>query len=124
MYVNNMTTTQYLPMIAPLWDDWVTNSASGKINIERSGTAPNRKIVIEWLNLARWPNYNTAAYSMQVTLYETSNRIDMIYRFEGVTQTVAASIGVRTSCVGDQYFLSTAAAVDNVSNPSRTTENP
>ena len=123
MYINNMTTTQYLPMIAPLWDDWVTNSASGKINIERSGTAPNRKIVIEWLNLARWPNYNTAAYSMQVTLYETSNRIDMIYRFEGVTQTVAASIGVRTSCVGDQYFLSTATAVDNVSNPSRTTEN-
>ncbi len=122
MYVNNMTTTNYLPMIAPLWDDWVTNSATGKINYERFGVAPNRRITIEFLNLARWPNYNTAAYSMQVTLYETSNRIDMLYRFEGTTQAVAASIGLKTSCVGDQYFLSTAG-IDNVTNPSRTTEN-
>lgn len=123
MYVNNMTTSNYLPMIAPLWDDWVTNSSTGMVNYERSGVSPNRKIVIEFLNLARWPNYNVAAYSMQVTLYETSNRIDMLYRFEGATQSVAASIGLRTSCPGDQYFLSTATAVDNITNPSRTIEN-
>jgi Secretion system C-terminal sorting domain len=123
MYINNMTTTQYLPMISPLWDDWVTNSATGKINYERSGTAPNRRLTIEWLNLARWPNYNTAAYSMQVTLYETTNRIDMLYRFEGVTQSVGASIGVRTACAGDQYFLNVASTIDNITNPSRTTEN-
>ena len=122
-YVNNMTTTQYLPMISPLWDDWVTNSSTGMINYQNFGLAPNRSLVVEWINLARWPNYNTAAYSMQVTLYETSNRIDMLYRFEGVTQSVGASIGLRTACPGDQYFLTTAVPVNNVTNPSRTIEN-
>ena len=38
------------PKIAPYWDDLCTGS-DGKVHYKLVGTAPNRKLVVEWLNM-------------------------------------------------------------------------
>ncbi|MBL0046537.1 MAG: hypothetical protein IPP32_00330 [Bacteroidetes bacterium] len=128
-YINNMTTTSYLPMIAPLWDDWVTNSTTGSVSYLVGGAAASRTLTIEFKNMARWPQYTATAYSFQVVLHQNSASplnggpdIEMNYKFEGTVNSLGASIGVKTTCAGDQYFLNQANAIDNSSNPSRFTE--
>ena len=96
-------------VLAPWWDDMVTSPApaTGGVYLELQGSAPNRKLVIEWRCDTSWNNIWTA-YServkFQAVLYETSGKLE--YRY-GTAAAVAgipygapgasASCGVKVS---------------------------
>ncbi len=64
--------------IAPFWDDLIIHS-SGDIMYQSIGTAPNRKLVVQFNNMSFW-NSTVLLGTIQVILYEGSNNIQMQYR--------------------------------------------
>ena len=62
-------------MIAVVWDD-ISPNQSGTIKYGTLGTAPNRKLVVEYLNVPHYPN-GPATISAQLHLFEGSNRIEI-----------------------------------------------
>jgi len=64
--------------IAPFWDDLIIHS-TGDIMYSTIGTAPNRKLVIQYNNMSFW-NSNVLLGTIQVILYEGSNNIQAQYR--------------------------------------------
>ena len=64
--------------IAPFWDDLVVHS-SGDIMYQTIGTAPNRKLVVQWSNMSFWTS-TVQLGTIQVILYEGSNNIQMQYK--------------------------------------------
>jgi hypothetical protein len=91
-------------VLAPWWDDMVTSSAlaTGGVYLELQGSAPNRRLVIEWRCDTSW-NSIWFAYSerikFQAVLYETSGKLE--YRY-GTAAAVAGipygSPGASASC--------------------------
>lgn len=106
-FTNDLTTTGQGPIIAPLWDDLAVNATSGAISYQLSGVAPNRIMTIEWLNM-NW--YYAAAgpvISFQVKLYETTNKIDFIYRREATAVSNlagGASIGINGGTLATDFY--------------------
>ncbi|MCK5138184.1 MAG: hypothetical protein KAR19_20550, partial [Bacteroidales bacterium] len=64
--------------IAPFWDDLVIHS-TGDIMYQTIGTAPNRKLVIQFTNMSFW-NSPVLFGTFQVILFEGSNNIQTQYR--------------------------------------------
>jgi hypothetical protein len=96
---NNLatTTTSARPGVAPLWDDL---QCTVGVKYQLSGTAPNRVLTVEWLNM-EW-NYgaNVPVISFQVKLFETSNIIDFIYRSETASGNPGGSSGASIGLMG------------------------
>ncbi len=97
------------PRLAPLSGDNAIR-ATGKVHYLVTGTAPNRKLVVEWLDL-RVPFSNfaeTGTYCrMQAWLYETSNNIKFVYGTMWNMSTYTQSRGV---------YISTSNAAGTVGN--------
>jgi len=89
-----------VPLLAPFWGD-LDGRTGGVATYRTTGTAPNRILTVEWL---RWGYYSQIAdiISFQVRLYETSGRIDYIYRPESGTGARTTSIGLEG--VGQDFF--------------------
>ncbi|WP_420630755.1 Ig-like domain-containing protein [Candidatus Leptofilum sp.] len=67
--------------IAPFWDDTTTyNSQDQFIYYQTIGTAPNRKLIIQFTNVGFW-NDPTPLGTFFVILYEGSNNIQLQYRY-------------------------------------------
>ena len=49
-FTNALASTTDAPKIAPYWDDLFTGT-NGKVHFKVVGTAPNRKLVVEWQNM-------------------------------------------------------------------------
>ncbi len=99
------------PFIAPFWDDLDGRDASAAAAYILTGTAPNRVLTMEWRN---WMHYAGPgpALSFQVKLYETTNRVEMVYRQEATPITnTTASIGLAGVGMGTGSFLSVSDAV-------------
>ncbi len=79
-YINRTIPTGNTPnnYIAPFWDDIVIHS-SGDIMYQTIGTAPNRKLVVQFTNMSFW-NSPILLGTFQVILYEGSNNIQTQYR--------------------------------------------
>jgi hypothetical protein len=78
--VNNLTNSANVPQIAPYWDDLFTGT-NGKVHFKTVGSAPNRKLVVEWQNM-QIPHLaaNTpGAGTFQCWLYETTGIIEFVY---------------------------------------------
>ncbi|SHL94095.1 T9SS type A sorting domain-containing protein [Hymenobacter psychrotolerans] len=54
-------------------------SSTGKIHYKTTGTAPNRVLVVEYLNLGVLANSGTVDATYQMRFYETSNVIEYVY---------------------------------------------
>ncbi len=106
-YTNNLSTGgSPRPIIAPLWDDLDIQNASN-FSYLTTGTAPNRVLTLQW-SLAQW-SYNATGntISFQAKLYETSGRIEFIYKPEtGTVYTPSASVGITATATGSGNFLS------------------
>jgi hypothetical protein len=79
-----------LSLLVPLSDDNAIR-ANGKLHCKVVGTAPNRRLVVEWLNVvipATTSPSNSNFSNFQAWLYETSNRIQFVY---GVMYTNSSS---------------------------------
>ncbi|WP_396159144.1 GEVED domain-containing protein, partial [Flavobacterium sp.] len=109
------TTTERLGL-APLWDDQLLSTG---VNYQLSGTAPNRVLTVEWLNM-RW-NWQAAGavISYQVKLYETTNVIEYVYRQEATAYnagvTGGASIGLMGTASSNFISLQDTSATPGLS---------
>jgi hypothetical protein len=76
------TANETSPAVFPMWEDLVLRAAPGSdICYITSGTAPNRKFVVEWKDaenfLATAPDMSHLTF--EVVLSETTNTLDFIY---------------------------------------------
>lgn len=116
-YSNDIASTTYKPLIAPLWDD-LYDDASSDVQYSTTGVAPNRILTVQWRNL-RWNGSSGAQQNFQLKLYETSNVIKFIYGTMSSPSSVSASIGINDQTGGSGRFLSvTPAATPTVSSTS------
>jgi len=105
-YTNALATGGTRPLIAPLWDD-LDIQAAGNFIYLTSGTAGSRVFTMQWLN-TKW-QYTAlgSVISFQVKLYESSGKIEFIYRSEaGIAVFPSASVGIASSATGSGSFLS------------------
>ncbi|MBD2713965.1 fibronectin type III domain-containing protein [Microvirga sp. STR05] len=111
------------PLVAPLWDDLAGEGAGSAAKYQTTGTAPNRVFTFEWLSW-EW-NYSATApvVSFQVKLYETTNRVEFVYRPEnGTPNSASASIGISgTSTPVDFLSLNNTSASPTASSTVETT---
>jgi hypothetical protein len=104
---NDLDLGQRRPTIAPFWDDM--DGTVGSAAYKTSGTAPYRVFTFEWIDWQNWsfPPSSTAAISFQVKLYETSDKIEFVYRQDGAPLSApSASIGLAFFNLGSGNFLS------------------
>ncbi len=114
---NSLTNAGVLsPVIMALWDDLV--SASGTARWTISGTSPNRVFTYERLNnfwsydaYFYYYYYGYSSYgpsvSFQIKLFETTGRIELIYRQEsGTVSFGSATIGIANSSADYQVLPS------------------
>ena len=117
---NNLATTTLTqrPGVAPLWDDL---QATSGVTYQLSGNSPNQVLTVEWINM-EW-NYSsgTAVISFQVKLYETTNRIEFIYRSDATAvKSGSASIGLMGAAASDFISLSNSTATPSLSTTTST----
>ena len=115
------STSTRRPGLAPLWDD-LSNAAD--VTYKLSGTAPNRVLTVQWLNV-KW-NWTAAnpVISFQIKLYETTNAIEYIYRQEAQAYnagtTGGASIGLMGIASTNYVSLQNASATPTISTTAST----
>lgn len=109
-----ITSTQ--PVLFGMWgDEW---GSAGAASYLTTGSAPNRVFTFEWRNWRPYANQGSAEYSMQMRLYETSGRIQFLYKREGTTtRTSTYGIGIAWSAA-DYQSLQTNTATPAISNTS------
>lgn len=117
-----------LARIAPLSGD---NSiqTTGAVQYLVTGSAPNRKLIVEWLNLrVNYSNDTTGTYCrMQAWLYEGSNNIDFVYGTMWNMSTSAQSRGVyiatgtTAGAIGQILTINTTPAYSNTATSLTTT---
>ena len=117
---NNLASTTYKPLIAPLWDD----NYSGDIQYTTDGTSPNRIFTVQWKNIKCSKASSSASQNFQVKLYETTNKIEIIFGNTTAFYMAAISIGMNDATGGSGHFLSvTPNATPSLSTVSSTTSN-
>ena len=106
-YINNLTSGGTpRPVIAALWDNLNLQSVSN-LTYLTSGTVGNRVFTIQYLN-TKW-SYTAAgnSISFQIKLYESSGKVEYIYRQETSNlKAASASIGLAATLTGTGNFLS------------------
>ncbi|TCN66379.1 beta strand repeat-containing protein [Acetobacteroides hydrogenigenes] len=102
---NGLASRGTRPVIAPLWDD--LDMTSGTMNSATTGVYPNRVFTLEWYG-AEWNwKANSQVISFQVKLYETSGKIEFIYKREAAAvNSGTASIGITNGSTGNGNFIS------------------
>ncbi|MEO7793476.1 MAG: fibronectin type III domain-containing protein, partial [Thermoanaerobaculia bacterium] len=79
-FTNSMVSTANNPHIAPYWDDlWLGNN--GRVHYKVVGSAPNRKLVVEWTNeqIPRAATALAGAGTFQAWLFESTGVIEFVY---------------------------------------------
>jgi hypothetical protein len=98
-YINNLANGTENPKIAPYWDDLTTGS-DGYVKYGLVGSAPNRRLVVEWKTNVYVNNAtvsNAAPLLFQAILSESTGAIQYIYGGTIATSTTGYSIGFSTS---------------------------
>ncbi|MBI5219969.1 MAG: T9SS type A sorting domain-containing protein [Bacteroidia bacterium] len=118
-YQNNFTVATNQPKIAAYWDDLHTGTTGG-VKYKLLGTAPNRKLVIQWFVTVPKSSSSPANATFQVWLNETSNAIEFVYG--AINTGLSYSVGISGSA-SDFKSITTSAtptASTTVSNNSNT----
>lgn len=111
----------YSNVLAPLWDDLQVYTG-GAVTYQTTGSSPNRVFTVQWSTMEWYYGSSSDVISFQVKLYETSNRIDFIYKQgAGAISSASASIGISGGSVGSFYSLSDASGAPTVSTVTETT---
>ncbi|HXU44148.1 MAG TPA: fibronectin type III domain-containing protein [Thermoanaerobaculia bacterium] len=80
-FTNSLATTTNAPKLAPYWDDLCTGT-NGKVHFKVLGSAPSRKLVIEWQNMQITRGAGCAGAgtgTFQAWLSETTGVIEFVY---------------------------------------------
>jgi plastocyanin len=89
-YINVSIPSTNLPnaCIYAAWDD-LNPSAGGSVRIGTEGSAPNRQLVISWVDVPHW-SYPSTHYTMQIILSENTSDIIVNYLNVSSNQTTGA----------------------------------
>lgn len=104
------------PVIAPLWDD-LDIVSTANVTYRTTGAIGSRVFTLQYLNV-KW-NYLSigAVCSFQINLYETTGKIEFIYRSDAYSASAAsASIGISEAATGTGNYLSVNNAGTSVSS--------
>jgi hypothetical protein len=97
---NNLASFFDSPKIAPYWDD-IHTGTNGQVHYKVVGTAPARKLVVEWSNMQvpRTGSGNAGAATFQCWLHESTGLIDLVYGTGMGSNAVqgGASVGIANS---------------------------
>ncbi|MGA9772858.1 MAG: C25 family cysteine peptidase [Blastocatellia bacterium] len=79
---NDFATSTNNPKMSAYWDDMCTGTA-GKVHFKITGSAPNRRLVVEWLNMVQFDNVTVACSTTvrgtyQLWLFESTGVIQMV----------------------------------------------
>ncbi|MBN8487253.1 MAG: hypothetical protein J0M20_05950 [Burkholderiales bacterium] len=97
-YNNSALPSGSAPLLLPFWDDLRTDVSGASVLYGTLGTAPNRRFVITWNNVALYANTSTRL-TFQAVLYEYG---DVEYRYQSMGDTgSSATIGLQLS--GSDY---------------------
>ncbi|MFH1243854.1 MAG: S8 family serine peptidase [Pseudomonadota bacterium] len=112
------STTDPDDFIAPFWDD-LNPYAGGSVYYLLQGTAPNRTLTVEWLNVPHY--YSPGTVTFEVILYEGTNNIvfqyqDVDFGTSSYNRGASATIGIENSdgSVGVRYSYNQASVSENM----------
>jgi hypothetical protein len=115
-YTNNLGSANQAPAIAPYWDDIYTGISTGKVHYKVTGSAPNRKLTVEWFNIQipRVGNGAAGAGVFQLWIWETTGIIEFVYGSGVILNltSLGASIGINASAT---VFASVTASSNTCS---------
>jgi hypothetical protein len=98
-----------VPRIAPWFDDLVIDGP-GKILYEVKGSAPNRRLIVQWLNVRhRSDSAGANRGDFEAVLFEGSNKVDFRYRNANLApfaNGLSATVGVNKGDGIDDCMLS------------------
>jgi len=117
VYTNSLTNGGApRPVIAPLWDD-LSIVTTSNVTYKTSGVAGSRIFIVQYLNI-KWDFQATGSViSFQVKFYETSGKIEFVYRSETAsTHSPSGSIGITGIATGSGNFLSVNSNGNSVSS--------
>jgi hypothetical protein len=106
-HANVLASTIVKPIIAGLWD-FLCDDDSSDIQYTTLGSSPNRIYVVQWKQI-RWQYCDGERENFQVRLYETSNKIEIIFGTMNNPLNIpppSASIGMNDFTGGPGHFLS------------------
>ncbi|MES2778353.1 MAG: LamG-like jellyroll fold domain-containing protein [Bacteroidota bacterium] len=107
------------PVIAPLWDD-IDVQVATNVSYLTTGSAPNRVFTVQYLNTQWQYNATGNTMSFQVKLYESTGKVEFIYRREtGSLVSASASIGLSATATGSGNFLSVSNSGSSVSSTTQ-----
>lgn len=92
-------------ILAPFWGDLGTSS-TGKVHYKVTGSAPNRVLVIEFLNMAFDYSSLTVDATYQILISETTNNIEFRYGYVscGVfTNAPIIAVGISSNSTANNY---------------------
>jgi hypothetical protein len=97
--INQLTLNSDFPKIASYWDD-LSTGVNGIVSCKVTGTAPARKLIVEWMLTVPKNNAGAAGARFQTWLLEGSNVVQFVY-------------GSGISANGAGYSVGMAAAVND-----------
>lgn len=113
-----------LPIITAYGADQRTHAGDGKVHFKVIGSAPNRTLVIEWLNnQSDFNTGGTADLTYQVRLYETTGLIELVYGSMTTSMLGAADTNSRDPNIGFSSS-NTAGTVGSVTAAQSGTPKP
>jgi hypothetical protein len=113
-----------IPIITAYGADQRTHAGDGKVHFKVTGAAPNRVLVVEWLN--NQSNFNTggtADITYQVRLSETTGVIEFVYGSMTMSTAGAADANSKDPNIGFSSS-NTAGTVGSVTAPQSGTPAP
>jgi hypothetical protein len=103
-----------MPRIAPWFDDLVIDGP-GKILYEVRGTAPNRRLIVQWLNVRhRLDSAGANRGDFEAILYEGTNQVEFLYKNANLApyaNGLSATIGINKGDGIDDVMLSCNNAI-------------
>ena len=89
---NLLASASNVPKLAAHWDDLATGT-TGSVDYRLTGTAPNRRLVVEWFVTAPRNTSGAANSRFQIWLDETTNAVSFVYGAVGASSSY--SVGLR-----------------------------
>ncbi|MDQ0639297.1 hypothetical protein QF042_002862 [Pedobacter sp. W3I1] len=107
IYTNSLATGgSPRPVIAPLWDD-LDIVATSNVTYKTSGAVGSRVFSLQYLNVKWYYLASGAVCSFQVNLYETSGKVEFVYRSDATAAaSPSGSIGITATATGSGNYLS------------------
>lgn len=106
-----------LPVLMPYWDDLDTSNGGvtgGGVYQQITGSAPNRKWIVEWRGELVGAAGNAISVNFAIEFKEASNEFSYVYAQTGGSNGASATIGVQAATTGNsftQFSLDSASVV-------------